>query len=277
MVTWNRPGYTAMALDHLLNSEDSGLRVWVWHNGTDAETLNVVRSFEGHRNLHRVHHSPENKRLREPTNWFWSQSDAPYLGKVDDDSLVPRGWTSTLVDAHDRAPEAGLLACWHFYDDDFVPALAEPKIRELAPGCRVMRNCWVQGSGYVMKRAVVEQLGPLRDNETFSDYGVRAVLGGWTNGWLLPLIHLEHMDDPRSPHSRFSNEEDFQRARPLSAINHGVRTLEEWRSRARWMARSLQTAPYDPRLYSGWRPRVRRALGRLRRNGGREEPWRQQG
>ena len=148
--------------------------------------------------MHTVQISPENQRLREPTNWFWQHSDAPFVSKVDDDCLLPKGWAPTLIDAHHSAAKAGILGCWRFYEDDFVPSFAERKIRELPGGHRLMRNCWVQGSGYVMKREVVAQLGPLRKTEKFTDYCVRAELAGWCNGWYYPFIHEEHMDDPRS-------------------------------------------------------------------------------
>jgi GT2 family glycosyltransferase len=274
MITWNRPQYTAQALEHLLESCEPGMRVWVWHNGGHPETRKVVESFARHPRMYRLHASFENKRLREPTNWFWQHSDAPFVGKVDDDCLVPAGWARKLIDAHNQVPELGMLACWHFYDDDYVPELAQPKIREFAEGCRVLANCWVQGSGYVMKREVYKQLGPLGPQESFTDYGIRAALKGWTNGWYLPLIHEEHMDDPRSPYSRFVSEEVFQSNRPLSAINHGVETLAEWKNRARWMARSIQAAPCDPRFYVGWRAQVRRNIVRLKQKAGWREPWR---
>jgi hypothetical protein len=167
-----------------------------------------------------------------------------------------------------------MVACWHFYPDDLVPELAARKTRDLANGHRVLLNCWVQGSGYVMKRSVFDQLGPLRPDETFSSYGIRATLAGWVNGWYLPLIHEEHMDDPRSPYCRFQSEDDFRRNPPLSGINDGVRSLEEWRMRARWMARSIQAAPYNPYYYTGWQGRMRRGIRRLKRRAGWGEPWR---
>jgi GT2 family glycosyltransferase len=274
MITHNRPHYTALALKALLDTCEQSMRVWVWHNGDDAATMNVVSSFRGHPRLYKLRVSERNVGLREPTNWFWQHAAAPYVAKVDDDCIVQSGWASALVEAHERQPQLGIVACWHFYDDDFVPELAAPKVRELSGGQRLMLNCWVQGSGYVMRRRVFEQLGPLKKAETFTDYCIRASAAGWINGWPLPLIHIEHMDDPRSEYTRFGSEEEFVRNRPLTAINHRVHTLAEWRNHAHWIARSLQQAPYNPRLYAGWRAKLRRGVVRLKRGAGWQEPWR---
>jgi GT2 family glycosyltransferase len=274
MITWNRPRYTTLTLQRLLDTCDQGMRVWIWQNGLDGEMLNVLAGFRGHPCLYHVHINPENKGLREPTNWFWRHAEAPYLSKVDDDCLLPDGWARTLIAAHVESPRLGLLGCWRFYDEDFVPELAERKLRELPGGHRVMLNCWVQGSGYVMKREVVQQLGSLVSYESFTDYCVRAARAGWINGWYFPFIHEEHMDDPRSPYSQLRSDEDFRLNRPLSAVNDNVQSLEEWKNRVRWMARSVQAAPIDPRYHQGWRAKLRRGVRRFKRVAGWREPWR---
>ncbi|MHC4100717.1 MAG: hypothetical protein ACYS1E_16385 [Planctomycetota bacterium] len=48
MVTYNRPIYAERSLRRLLDSGDEAMRVWVWHNGTDAEMLDVVSSMRDH-------------------------------------------------------------------------------------------------------------------------------------------------------------------------------------------------------------------------------------
>lgn len=274
MITYNRASKTALSLQRLLETCEPGMRVWVWHNGSDAKTQGIVESFRGHPAFAGLHLSAENRKLREPTNWFWQRSGARFFSKVDDDCLLPDGWATTLIQAHESEPRLGIIGCWRFYDEDFVPSLAEQKIRTVADGHQIMANCWVQGSGYVMKREVFEQLGPLRPSESFTDYGIRAALAGRWNGWYFPFLHEEHMDDPRSPYSEFRTEVDFQRGRPLSAINDDVRSLEEWKMRVRWMARSVQSSSSDPRQHVGWRAQLRRGVRRVKRLGGWQEPWR---
>lgn len=266
MITHNRAEYTRLSLPRLLDSCARTARVWVWHNGTDAATLDVVRSCSHHPRFHHLELSTENQRLRTPTNWFWQRSDAPHVSKVDDDCLLPDGWDSTLVDAHRANPTLGVIGCWRFYDEDFVPELAERKVIRLAGGHRLMRNCWVQGSGYVMKRTCIERHGVLRADGSFPRYCVNTALHGWQHGWYFPFIHEEHMDDPRSPYCRIRTDEEFAAKAPLTARHNRVASIAEWKRHEHHMARSAQAASPDPRDHSGLAHRVagiRRRLQRL--------------
>lgn len=269
MVTYNRPVYTRRSLDHLLAHCGPNTGVWLWHNGNDPETLQVVRSRAAHPQVTRFHHSPENLRLREPTNWLWRESTASLLGKVDDDCLVPARWDVTLAEAHARDSTLGVVAAWRFREEDHVPDLVDRKLRTLPGGTRIMANPWVQGSSYLLKRACVEQVGPLRQGQSFTEWCVQVALAGWDNGWLYPFLYEDHMDDPRSPHSELRDDADLRRHLPLSAQRLGIDTLEAWTERMRESAHRLQAASSDPRDYVGWRGRLhrlrRRAVRRSRR------------
>lgn len=268
MITYQRPQYVALSLPRLLQSCDEDTRVWLWHNGTDEETLDTVTSLADHERVHAFHHSATNEGLRVPTNWLWDKSDGAFVAKVDDDCLVDPGWITRLRAVHEGAPEAGVLGTWRFYDEDFDPR-AERKVVTLPGGNRIMRHPWVQGSGYLAKREVVDAVGPLRDGQSFTRWCIEAAAQGWVNGWVYPFVHEEHMDDPRSPHTLFTDDETFLRLRPLSAKTTGVETVEAWTEQMRESARILQTWPADVRHYLGWRQRVRNLRRRLRRATGR--------
>lgn len=263
MITYNRPAYTQRALGRLLDEADAHSRVWVWHNGDDAETFEVVQSFADHARLRTIHRSPINRKLREPTNWFWRNADAALLGKVDDDCLVPEGWIETLRGAHGCARELGVVSAWPFRAEDDDAGRARRKSIALASGQQIMRNAWTGGSGYIMKRACVEANGPLGADESFSQWCIRLALRGWINGWAYPFLYMEHMDDPRSPFTALRTDADFARRRPLNTINHGVETLEETRRRAALQARYLQRCHPDARWYVGLRSALRRRAARL--------------
>jgi len=274
MITYNRAEYTKLSLARLLESCDDEMRVWVWHNGDHQETLDVVKSMQDHPNFHHLEHSPENQKLRGPTNWFWEKSDGDFVTKVDDDCLLPDGWGADLRRMHLDNPELGIVGTWRFYDEDFVPHLANKKIIKLKREVEMMRNPWVQGSGYVMKREVIDQNGGIGEAESFPWYCIRAALAGWENGWAFPFIHEEHMDDPRSPFCLIKTDEDFMAQRPLSAINDNLETLADWAARVRYMAQLVQAASPDPRRHIGWWRRwnsLKRRAGSLI---GLKEPWR---
>ena len=116
---------------------------------------------------------------------------------MDDDGLMPDRWSEVLTTAHEEIPEAGVLGTWRFMEGDFVPDLAKKKIQTFGAH-QILRNCWVEGSGYLMKRAVIDRIGFIREDESFSTYCTRAAAAGFVNGWYYPFLYQEHMDDLRS-------------------------------------------------------------------------------
>lgn len=251
MITYQRPAYVRRSLPHLLEScEAVGARVWLWHNGDDPETLAIVSEHARHPAVERFHHSHENVRLWQPTQWLWTESRAEFVGKVDDDCLPEARWLGVLASAHRAVPRLGVVGCWRFPDEDFRPDLAEQKIRTLADGHRILENLWVQGSGYLLKRRWIEELGPLRRGQTFTQYCKAIAREGCVNGWYYPFVREEHMDDPRSPYTLLHTDADLQKYLPLSARNRGISTLAEWAEQHRRSALVAQTAAVDPQWYS---------------------------
>jgi len=265
MITYNRPMYTRLALSELLSRCDTSMRVWVWHNGNDAETLAVVRENEGHPRLHRFHHSEENLGLTAPTNWLLENATGRYLSKVDDDCIVPVDWGARLRAMHEDEPRFGVVGCWRFQEEDFIPELAERKIRTFGGGHQLLVNLWVEGSGYLMKRACVDRFGPLQDGQSFTDYCIDIGRAGWVNGWAYPFLYQEHMDDPRAEHSGLKSDTDLERFLPLSAKRNGITSVAAWEEQLKRSARIVQEAPIDPAYWSPARRRLRNLAGRVRR------------
>lgn len=261
MITYERPDYTQLALSRLLETCDDTARVWIWHNGQHAPTLDVVRSFLNHPRIYRFHHSPLNKELHDPTNWLWQNARGGFLSKIDDDCLMPDGWIETLRQLHLDCPQCGIVGCWRFQDEDFIPEVARKKIKDLPGGHSILLNCWIEGSGYLMKRRCLEETGVLKAGQSFTRYCIALARRGWVNGWYYPFIWQEHMDDPRSPHSYLKSDADLIQHLPLSARTNGVKTLAAWEAQLRRSARLVQEASADPRMYLGWR----RALLLMRR------------
>lgn len=263
MVTYNRAPYTRLSLPRLLETCAGGVRVWLWHNGEDRETLDVVHEFKDAPPVYAFHHSHANQRLVAPLQWFWSNASGRYLGKVDDDCLVPEGWWQTLRAAHEDEPRFGALSCWHFREEDYVPAIAQRKVAWFRGGHRILRNPWIGGSGYLVKRDCIQTVVPRLERDGITGYWIRLAAAGWINGWYFPFLYQDHMDDPRSPHSRLRTDRDLMRHLPLSAAMRGVVAITQWEAQLRQSARMVQEAPVDPRQYFGWRRKARRLRGRL--------------
>lgn len=273
MITYERPEYIRLSVPHLLDTCPPDARIWLWHNGTDQPTLDAVEEFRDHPRVHRFRHSPVNVGLTEPTNWLWRESTGAYLSKVDDDCLPDSTWLDTLRRAHLDVPEFGVIGSWRFPDEDVDDDLVAAKLADYPGGHRLLRNHWVQGSGYLVKRDVIRQVGPLGDGETFTAWCLRAARLGWVNGWYHPFIPEDHMDDPRSPHTIYRTDEEFMARRPLSAQRTGVTTVAEWTTQMRHSARVVQAASLDLRDYQGWRQRRRNVTRRIRLALTGRAPW----
>lgn len=273
MITYRSAAYLDLSLPRLLETLGERDRVWLWHNGDDEATIEALRPYRRDPRVHRYYHSRENVRLREPTSWLWSESAARFVSKVDDDCLVTHGWLDVFAAAHDDNPGLGAVGSWRHPPEDFRPELATKKITQLAGGHRLMRNLWVQGSGYLLPRRLVERNGPLREDESFTGYCIRLARGGAVNGYYYPFVPEDHMDDPRSPHTLIATDADLAARMPLSAQANGVRTVADWVAQLERSALLLQSAPLDPRAYTGWRRKVRSARRRLEQAVGKPARW----
>lgn len=273
MITYRSAGYLHLSLPRLLDTLGDDDRVWLWHNGDDEATIEALRPYTTDARVHRYHHSRENVKLREPTSWLWRESSARFVSKVDDDCLVAPGWLDTFVAAHDANPEFGVIGSWRHPEEDFRPELADKKIQTFAGGHRLMRNLWVQGSGYLMPRTIVENQGLLGPEESFTGYCIRAARAGAVNGFYYPFVPEDHMDDPRSPHTLIKTDADLTDRMPLSAKANGVTTVADWTAQLVQSALVLQTASLDPRVYTGWRRKARSARRRLQLALGRPAKW----
>lgn len=273
MITYRSAGYVHLSLPRLLDTLGPDDRVWLWHNGDDEATIEALRAYHDDDRVAHYHHSRENVRLREPTNWLWTGSEARFVSKVDDDCLVSPGWLDTFVAAHDDNPDFGVIGSWRHPPEDYRPDLARHKIQEFRGGHSLMRNLWVQGSGYLVPRALVSQHGPLRADESFTAFCIRLAEAGAVNGFYFPFVPEDHMDDPRSPHTLIRGDKDLLDRMPLSAKANGVSTVEQWTAQLVQSAEVLQGASLDPRVYSGWRRRVTGLRRRVRSATGRPATW----
>lgn len=260
MITHNRPAYIELSLERLCNTAPKNLELTIWDNGSDQKTKEVVEKFRHHPCVERVIFNGRNEKLRKPTIWFWENSrDADLIGKVDDDCLVPENWCSVLEQAHKDIQLAGVLSCWHYFPQDFKYELCKKKIQSFGQH-KIMRNCWVGGSGYLMKKEVINKIGILKANESFTEFCIRAASKGFINGWYYPFLYQEHMDDPRAPHTVFQSEEDFKKFIPLTAITFGLNTRKQW---IQWLiadAQRLQEYSINPYDFIGIRARIKRKI-----------------
>ena len=259
MLTHNRAAYTRISLGGLLETLPEYAQVTVWDNASNQETKDVIASFEGHPRLAEVVYSPENKKLREPTNWFWEKHrrSADFVSKIDDDCLQQPGWIEALLKVHEAIPETGVAGTWRFYPEDNVNPLPTSKVIE-RNGVKLMLNCWVQGSGYLLRTEVIEVLGLLRENDSFPRYCTRSAKVGYLNGFAYPFIFEDHFDDPRSVHSLIKTDDDLNDYLPLSARVFGIDSVENWTDHQKREAKFLQETSWRASDHMGVRSKLTR-------------------
>lgn len=259
-IAYNRLPYVKLTLPRLLEDPTEEFSLTIWDNGSTDGTREYLSSVDDPRIVRKVFPN-ENAYLHGAVNDLVRNSSADLIGMVFDDILATPGWTRTLAKAHADVPEFGMIGSWHFPAEDFDYELAKPKIQKFGQH-QVIRNAWTGVGAGLVKVKTMRECGPLESSRT-TNYWIQMALRGYINGYYYPLILADHLDDPRAPHSRIKSEEDFQRHAPTTAKCRGVRSLDEWVQWCRRDALTVQTASINPKLYIGWRGRLRRIRRRI--------------
>jgi len=256
-VTHNRLKYTKLALASVLADPMEEFSLTVWDNASTDGTVEYLKREVSDRRAVDIIFSKENVGQTAAVNKIWGKSKADLLGKLDNDCLVTPGWTRTLAQAHIDIDNFGVIACWHFFPDDFDYERAKHKI-QLFGKHQIFRHPWTCGTGFLMKRDIFRKFGPMPGNAT-TKYWLNMAATGYVNGWYYPLIYQEHMDDPKSSYCMIKDEETYHKA---AKTTFGLKTgrYNNIEGRLRWreeIIRNLLDDPYDPRYYLGWRRKYR--------------------
>jgi glycosyltransferase involved in cell wall biosynthesis len=263
LITYNRLEYTRLALASVLADPTEQFSLTLWDNASSDGTREFLSGIDDPR-IDRIVLSDRNVGQTAAVNEVWAKSKADLVGKLDNDCIVTPGWTRTLAVAHKDIPRLGVVACWHYFADDFVYERAKRKIYRFGDH-QILRHPWTCGTGLLVKRSTYADLGPIQDKAT-TQYWITMARQGYINGFYYPLVLQEHMDDPKSKHSHLKDEESYQAAKAVTFnINrHGQDTLaDRWRWRQE-VLNNLLTGPWHPKHYTGWRAKFSRAVRRVR-------------
>jgi len=262
-LTHNRLDYTKLSLASVLADPTEDFSLTIWDNASTDGTVDYLRSQVKDPRIKKIVYSTGNVGQIVPANQVWGESRADLLGKLDNDCIVTPGWTKLLTQAHQEIRELGVVACWHFFPEDFVCERARHKIQQFGRH-QILRHPWTCGTGLLFKRETFQRLGPLRGDGT-TQFWLNMARAGYVNGFYYPLIYQEHMDDPRSPHNR-SHSMSFEEA---YRHTHGWKTgalhdIESYRALHERILDNLLTGSFDPKHYH--RPRWRRVLDRVKKS-----------
>jgi glycosyltransferase involved in cell wall biosynthesis len=260
-ITHNRLEYTKLSLASVLADETEEFSLTIWDNASTDATVDYLKNQVNDARIADIVFSKENIGQIAAVNQVWARSKADLVGKLDNDCIVTPGWTRTLTEAHNDIPKLGVVACWHFFPDDFIYELAQQKIQQFNRH-RILRHPWTCGTGFLLKRDTFSKLGPMEGNVT-TPYWLKVALAGYVNGFYYPFIYQEHMDDPRSSHTMLKSDGDLIKLMPETARKFHVITLDEWVRFLRRDALVIHTQSTDPRDHNGWRPRLRKIKNKI--------------
>lgn len=253
-IAFNRLGYTRLAIEALLSDITEEFGLVIWDNASTDGTREYLESLRDSRITRKVL-SDKNLYLTGAANECFHASSADLLAIIPDDFLVTSGWTRPLAAAHAEIAELGFVGCWHYGLENFDEHRARHKIQDFGRH-RILRHPWSGGGAGLLKRKAWLDCGPFEGIATPACW-MRMARKGYVNGFYVPPIPVEHMDDPWSPH--YGGEiSSFRKARGLDSL----KKIELQRAGA--LAEILD-GPWHVESYLGWRGKLRRRLLRIRR------------
>jgi len=211
MLTFNRLKYTKESLDALLYNKYPFHLVIHDNGSTEAGMIDYLREMkEKEPRIIDIIFSRENLGLSIPTNDFWKNYMYRYLylGKIDNDTLVPEDGVERLVDIMDHCPEVAICHGHHWFDDNF-----NPKRLKNINGRLLLKARWGGGCFYLIRSSIIHKFGYIP-----TCYGK---MGGWTEYqiklrrrgkkivYAYPLVKVKHLGDIRS--CRSEETEDYRK------------------------------------------------------------------
>jgi GT2 family glycosyltransferase len=261
-ITYNRLEYTKLALASVLADHSEEFSLTIWDNASSDGTVEYLKNEVADARISEIVFSRTNIGQTATANKIWSRSHADLLGKVDNDCLVTPGWTRILAQAHNDIENLGVIACWHFFPEDFDYERAKHKIATFGKH-KVLRHPWTCGTGFLIKREAFQRYGPIGRSAT-TQYFLNLAKAGYVNGFYYPLVYQEHMDDPRSKHNRLKNMTFEEAYKDTYGYQVGViKDLQGYERLHKEILDNLLSGPYNPRYYIGWRAKLRRTINRI--------------
>lgn len=262
LVTSNRRYYLEKTLAQLLKNPYP-FRLYCWDNASRDGSRELLSSV-GDSRMVTTHFSEGNVGQLEPFLWFMEKAESDLAGKVDDDILLPEDWIERIAPLLHREPRFGLLGCWNFLPRDWDPKKAAHKIVTVG-GVRVFRNAWIGGASFLARREYLNRyLQPAGGGYGLPVNQIRMTEDGLINGYPLPLVQADHLDDPRSP--SFLEREKSKEGRPGATMSRKhMADLEEYGNWIAEDARRILEEPISSQLRRYRIQRDRSLKGKFRR------------
>lgn len=225
MVTFNRLEYTQQAIAALFASDCPNLNIVIWDNCSSDGTRQWLMDKVDNDNRVSLLLSSRNVGCTHPMNVVWGSARTPLLAKVDNDTLIPPDLLSKLATFHTSHSNLGVVSGCHFRPEDTGLSQQSMKCDD-GPDEKdneILQTAHVGGCAVMIRRSLFAEFGPIfcqrfssEDpylESGWTDYQERIHRAGFINGYPLPLIFVDHMEDTRSiNHMNKQEDENYKLA-----------------------------------------------------------------
>jgi glycosyltransferase involved in cell wall biosynthesis len=166
-LTHNRLELNKVTLPALLNSDpEIDYKVHIVDNASKDGTIDFLKALD-HPKIGSISYNDTNKGIAPVTNKFWDQTKATYVGKIDNDILVPKNWIRDIMLRLENAVEdsMGPVTMYHWIDswaDDID--LDHAPIITLKNGSKIIRSSHT-GGNYIFHRYLLDKLGKVDEEQ----------------------------------------------------------------------------------------------------------------
>ena len=248
LISWNRRDYYKRTLENLLES-DAAFRLYCWDNGSKDGAADILADIKDER-IAEKHFCPVNVMQGYPTEWFLEKSQSNIIGKIDDDTIVPHNWIDIIGSAIQNHNELGMIGCWTFWPDDFKRnhQKAMKKIVQIGSH-RILHNCQIGGTAFLMRKSnAIKYFLTNNLGRGFPIDRIKMTKDGLYSGWYYPLVHAEHMDDPRSTHCLMNRPNGMAQHAALTAKRFNITTPDKYQKWIMNDADSILSETVDQQL-----------------------------
>ncbi len=158
MITWNRLEYTKQAIK-AIRENTSNYILFIWDNNSNDGTKKYLKALND-KNIE-IHFENKNVGLVPPMNYFFEKfKNYKYVAKVDNDTVVGKGWLEKLREVMDEIPLFAVEAN-HFLMLNYDIKENEDYYRHLYcvdfKGNKLYLSEMVGGTGVLIRRKMIDE------------------------------------------------------------------------------------------------------------------------
>ena len=207
-ITFNRLYYTKISLPTLLSCNYKNYKLTIVDNGSTDGTVEYLKSLKNSK-IETIIFNKKNEGLVKPTKKFWNNSNAEYVGKIDNDIVVPSNFIDILINAHTKIDNLGVIGFCHFREEDINKKALKNKITSIN-NINIRIQPWI-GGNYIMRRNIILKHPYYKQSWKgfkkrilygFNNYQQKLTDLNLINGYIADhngeLLFWDHIDDPRN-------------------------------------------------------------------------------